>query len=48
MCYLSNPPMKIENIALSIIIPDGGLVVKLQDPIQILALVPLYQTVMLR
>ena len=43
MFYLGDTPVKVENIALGLVIPDWGLVLQLQQPLQVLTLVLLYR-----
>ncbi len=37
--YLRDSAVKVEDVALCLVVPDGGLVLQLQQPIQVLALV---------
>ncbi len=37
--YLRDSAVKVEDVALCLVVPDGGLVLQLQQPVQVLALV---------
>ncbi len=39
LAYLRDSAVKVEDVALCLVVPDGGLILQLQQPIQVLALV---------
>jgi hypothetical protein len=41
---LRHSAVKVEDVALRLIVPDGGLVLQLQQPLQVLALILLCST----